>query len=211
MSTDGIGPDGLTDIQRTAGYAPRRHSVAAGVRQLKAEHERAFETPLSEAELRTGGGYLPAITDVDCTPRPRYGESQAAFLRRMASYGADVEALKRELRAKNREAALRQGTWPDGATYYFTQCACKWHGLRVADPEVARREYDAHECLAEGIGDAAIDRAQAHAGKATMPPRRAAVLKPALEQPPETIETLRPAQQDLDDLEQRVALLEPKP
>lgn len=204
---DDIGPDGLTDQQRAAGYAPRRHSVAAGARR-----QPDLVTPLSEAELGPGGGYGPAITDVDCTPRPRYGESQAAFLRRMASYGADVEALKREVKSDNREAALRTGTWPDGAVYYFTTCACKWHGLRHTDPEVARREYDAHACAAEGIGDAAVDRAQAHAGKATMPPRRtAAVLRPALEQPVADEPALVPSRQDLDDLEQRVALLEPKP
>lgn len=208
--SDDIGPDGLTDAQRAAGYAPRKHSVAAGARR-----QSDLATPLSEAELRTGGGYVPAITDVDCTPRPRYGESQAAFLRRMAGYGADVEALRRELRAKNREAALKQGTWPDGAVYYFTQCACRWHGLRVSDPEVARREYDAHGCAAESIGNAAVDRAQAHAGKATMPPRRtAAVLKPALEQPAADEPALVPSRQDLQDLDEaskRFALLELKP
>lgn len=195
---DDIGPDGLTAAQRAAGYAPRKHSVAAGLRQS------ALAEPLTEAELRTGGGYGPAITDVDCTPRPRYGESQAKFLARMASYGADVEVLKREVRQRNRAAALRvvlrSGSverWESveaavqagrvGIDAYFTQCACGWCGLRVADPEVARREYDAHTCAAESIGDDAVSRAQAHAGKATMPPRRtAAVLKPAPE--PETIE-----------------------
>lgn len=205
--SDDIGPDGLTDQQRAAGYAPRRHSVAAGARG----NARPLAEPLTEAELATGGGYLPAITDVDCTPRPRYGESQAAFLKRMASYGADVEALKREVRQRNRANALKSGTWPDGATYYVTQCACGWCGLRVTDPEVARREYDGHTCAAEGIGDDAVSRAQAHAGKATMPPRRqAAVLKPALEQPVIDEPALVPSRQDLDDLEQRVRLLEPK-
>jgi hypothetical protein len=200
---DGIGPDGLTDTQRALGYAPRKHSVAAGQRQ------RPLAEPLNESELATGGGYGPAITDVDCTPRPRYGESQAKFEARMRSYGADVEALKREVRQRNRAAALKQGTWPDGATFYFTQCACGWHGLREADPEVARREYDGHTCAAESIGDDAVSRAQAHAGKATMPAKRmAAVLKPALEQPAADEPALVPSRQDLDDLEQRVALLE---
>lgn len=210
MTTEGIGPDGLTDAQRAAGYAPRRHSVAAGVRG----NARPLAEPLTEAELATGGGYGPAITDVDCTPRPRYGESQEKFLKRMASYGANVEALKRDMRQRNRAAALREGTWPDGAVYYFTQCACKWHGLRVNDPEVARREYDAHACAAEGLGDAAVDRAQAHAGKATMPVKRTtAVLAPALsEQRTEDAEpVLRPTNQDIDELDdatRRFALLE---
>jgi hypothetical protein len=215
MSTDDIGPDGLTDQQRAAGYAPRRHSVAAGVRQLKAEHEHAFATPLTAEDLATGGGYVPAITDVDCTPRPRYGESMPKFLARMASYGADVEALKREVRQRNRATAVRSGVWPDGAEWHAAQCVCKWQGLRHADPELARREYDAHACAAESIGDDAVSRAQAHAGKATMPAKRtAAVLKPALEtidSTPLLSDDVRPTRQDLDDLEQRVSLLEPKP
>jgi hypothetical protein len=130
----------------------------------------------------------------------------------MASYGADVEALKREVRQRNRAAALRDGVWPDGAVFYFTQCACGWHGLRVADPEVARREYDGHTCAAESIGNDAVSRAQAHAGKATMPAKRtAAVLKPALAEQAVDDRALVPSRQDLDDLEQRVQLLEPKP
>lgn len=223
-----IGPDGLTDEQRAAGYAPRKHSVAAGARQLKAEHDRAFATPLTEAELATGGGYGPAITDVDCTPRPRYGESQAKFLARMASYGANVEALNRDIRQRNRAAALRTvgvethagSTRPT----YWTVCACGWCGLRVDDPEIARREYDAHVCAAESIGDDAVSRAQAHAGKATMPAKRtAAVLKPALaeQQDSPTVFAERsgvvrsmldkPTKQDLDELDdasKRYALLE---
>jgi hypothetical protein len=212
MATDDVGPDGLTDQQRAAGYAPRKHSVAAGVLQLKAEHDRAFTEPLTAAELSTGGGYLPAITDIDCTPRPRYGESQAKFLARMAGYGLDVQALKAKVRQRNRAAALRTGTWPEGGDYYFTLCACGWHGLRVADPEVARREYDAHVCAAETIGDDAVSRAQAHAGRATMPAKRTtSVLKPALADPPAVVDELKPTKQDLEELDeaaQRFALLE---
>jgi hypothetical protein len=207
--SDDIGPDGLTAAQRAAGYAPRRHSVAYGARR-----QPDLATPLTEAELATGGGYGPAITDVDCTPRPRYGESRAKFEARMRSYGVDMEALNREVRQRNRAAALKQGMWPDGAVFYFTQCACGWCGLRVNDPEVARREYDAHSCVAEGLGDAAVDRAQAHAGKATMPPRRtAAVLKPALEQPVADEPALVPSRRDIEDLDeasQRFALLDLK-
>lgn len=211
MPGDDIGPDGLTDQQRAAGYAPRRHSVSAGVRS----NARPLAEPLSEAELATGGGYGPAITDVDCTPRPRYGESMPKFLARMASYGANVEAIKRDIRQRNRAAALRSTevqTHAGGTRLtYWTQCACGWCGLRVDDPEIARREYDAHVCAAETIGDDAVSRAQAHAGKATMPAKRAAaVLKPALEQPVADEPVLVPSKQDLDDLEQRVALLEPK-
>jgi len=223
MSND-IGPDGLTEQQRAAGYAPRKHSVAAGIRG----NARGLETPLTEAELATGGGYGPAITDVDCTPRPRYGESRAKFEARMRSYGVDMEALNREVRQRNRAAALR-GVTADGSTFkvlgpesaqfaaqFFTQCACGWCGIRVADPEVARREYDAHACAAQSIGDDAVSRAQSHAGKATMPAKRtAAVLKPALEEQridetSQALQGLRPDVGDLDDLEQRVRMLEPK-
>lgn len=200
----------LTEARRATqdelATAARKHSTAAGERQAP------LAMPLTEAELShpRSEGYIPAITDVDCTPRPRYGESQAKFLVRMTSYGLDMQALKADIRQRNRAAALRTGTWPEGGTYYFTQCACKWCGLRVADPEVARREYDAHACAAETIGDDVVSRAQAHAGKATMPAKRTmSVLKPALAQPP--VDEIRPAKQDLDDLDeasQRFALLE---
>ena len=33
-----------------------------------------------------------------------------------------------------------------GISKYFTQCGCGWCGLRVEDPELARREYDKHPC-----------------------------------------------------------------
>ncbi len=210
-SPNNIGPDGLTDQQRAAGYAPRRHSVAAGARR-----QPDLAEPLSEADLATGGGYGVAITDVDCTPRPRYGESRAKFEARMRGYGLDVEALKRDVRMRNRAAALRSTeveTHTGGTRRtYWTQCACGWCGLRVDDPEVARREYDAHACAAETVGDDAVSRAQAHAGKATIPAKRtAAVLKPALEQPVADEPTLVPTKQDLDDLDEasrRFALLE---
>jgi len=228
---DGIGPDGLTDQQRAAGYAPRKHSVAAGQRQP------ALAEPLTEAEFAhpRSEGYGPAITDVDCTPRPRYGESQAKFLARMRGYGLDMEALKADVRQRNRAAALR---WidADGLTHkgaeptarhgqivaYWTQCACGWCGLRVADPEVARREYDAHACAAETIGDDAVSRAQAHAGRTTMPAKRTtSVLKPALGEQRMNADDARSAlaeadadakitqqAQDLDEASQRFALLE---
>lgn len=105
--------------------------------------------------------------------------------------------------------------WPFGATSEpLASETCRDDGLEP-------HEYDAHPCAATELGNDAVSRAQAHAGKATMPPRRtAAVLKPALADAdqqrldPHTglaLESLRPAAQDLDDLEQRVKLLEPKP
>lgn len=184
--------------------AIRRHPTEYGSRP-----QPALRDPLTEAELAHphGQGYGVAITDVDCTPRPRYGESQAAFLRRMAGYGADVAALQRDLRLKNRQAALRRIEQLNGDIVYWTQCACGWCGLRVLDPELARREYDVHACAAESIGDDAVSRAQAHSGKATMPARRkAAVLQPALAGA--VVDESVKRTQSQDDTAERFALLE---
>ncbi|HZJ66408.1 MAG TPA: hypothetical protein VFD36_23035, partial [Kofleriaceae bacterium] len=176
----------LTEERRRATQAEleaaaRKYSTAAG----EAGNRAGLASPLTAAELEAGGGYGVGITDVDCTPRPRYGESQEKFLARMASYGANVEELKREIRMRNRAAALRQVELPTGAIAYWTVCACEWCGLRVDDPEVARREYDAHVCVAENVGQDAVDRAQAHAGKATLPPKRTQrVLQPAIVEKP---------------------------
>ncbi len=189
--------------------ASRKYSTAAG----EAGNRAGLATPLTAAEIEAGGGYGVGITDVDCTPRPRYGESEAKFLARMASYGANVEELRRDIRMRNRAAALRQVELPAGAIAYWTACACGWCGLRVDDPEVARREYDAHTCAAEGVGQAAVDRAIEASKTAHMPGRvtvapRTAVLRPAIvERQPEE---QAPARTEVDDLEQRVALLEPK-
>jgi len=84
-----------------------RHSTKSG------EQLPDFAEPLTEAELKAGGGYAPAITSVDCTPRPRYGESQAAFEARMAGYGREMEVLRSDVKTRNRRAALRW-LWKDG-------------------------------------------------------------------------------------------------
>ena len=236
---DGTGPDGLTDLERASRArmtpaarasqaltaAPRRatqaeieaasrkYSTAAG----EAGSRAGLAEPLTDAELKTGDGYGVGITDVDCTPRPRYGESQERFLRRMAGYGADVEQLRREIRMRNRAAALRSTeieTHSGGTRLtYWTVCPCGWCGLRADDPEVVRREYDAHECVAEGVGQAAVDRAieaaaHPHAG---LVKRTQHVLQPAIveHKPEHKPEELVPSRTEVDDLEQRVALLEP--
>jgi hypothetical protein len=187
-----------------------RYSTAAGSVQP------ALTTPLTKEELASGNspGYEPAITSVDCSPRPRYGESQAKFERRMASYGVDMAALRKEVAQRNRKAALRSVEAHAGEAFplgvaYWTQCACGWCGLKVGDPEVARREYDAHPCAAEGVGQLAADRAQAHAGKSTMPARRTSMLLQPSE-PPEVLAAKRSEHSvDVDDeSEQRFALLE---
>ena len=105
------------------------------------------------ARRRPASADVEAITDVDCTQRPRWRETPAAFAVRMAAMGVDLAAVRAEAAQLNREAALRS----DGATYW-THCACGWCGLRVADPEVARREYDAHACAVDDVGQAAVDR-----------------------------------------------------
>lgn len=88
-----------------------------------------------------------AVSDVDCTPRPRRGESKASFAKRMAGYARELTALSGEINRRNRTAALQPMVMgSDGIAAYFTQCACGWCGLRVADPELAKREYDAHAC-----------------------------------------------------------------
>lgn len=182
--------------------AARKYSTAAG------EKQAALAAPLTEAELATGDGYGVGITDVDCTPRPRYGESRERFEARMRSYGVELEVLKTDVRIRNRRAALREGAWPDGAPYYFTQCACGWCGLRVTDPEVARREYDAHACVAESVGQSAVDRAIAETDRMVLVKRPRAVLQPAVMSSQEADRSPVRVEVATDDTEQRMALLE---
>lgn len=217
---DGIGPDGLTDMERALVRRPTRkltdEQMNANLRAAVKGHtphgdrkQAELKAPLTEAELKAGGGWMPAITDVDMTPRPRYRESQAAFEARMASYGADVQALRNETRLRNRAAALRSVETATGALAYFTQCACGWCGLRVEDPEVARREYDAHVCAAAGIGQAAVDRAIAETDRNVLVKRERHVLQPSVVAPVVESEVPRTAVVE-DDFEQRVKLLETK-
>ena len=180
--------------------AARRHSTAAGSVQPD------LRSPLTDVELAAGGGFGVAISSVDMTPRPRYGESRQAFEARMASYGIQASALRREVSQRNRQAALRNVDTPRGLQY-FTQCACGFCGLRVEDPEVARREYDAHDCAAAGVGQAAVDRAIT----GSVEKRTAAVLKPALGELNESDrEQLKRSVEVEDDAGQRFQLLELK-
>lgn len=204
----------LTEQRRRATQAEldaasRKYSTAAG----ESANRAGLASPLTAAELATGDGYGVGITDVDCTPRPRYGESQERFLARMASYGADMAELRREVRLRNRKEALRQITLPDDTVAYWTACACGWCGLRVDDPEVARREYDAHACAAENVGQAAVDRAIEAAAHPHAPlvKRTQHVLQPALAEikPAEVGELERmTADVPVDEAEQRFQLLE---
>lgn len=97
-------------------------------------------------------GETTAITDVDCTPRPRRGEPVAAFEARIRGYGRGVAAQAAANNKRNRAAALQPPTvGADGIAQYFTRCACGWCGLLVVDPEMARREYDAHPCAMDAV------------------------------------------------------------
>lgn len=224
----------LTDEQMNANLraAVKGHTPHGDRKQAE------LAAPLTDAELKAGGGWMPAITDVDMTPRPRYRESQAAFEARMASYGADVQALRNETRLRNRSSALRvvlrSGSverWESvepavqagrvTVAAYFTQCACGWCGLRVEDPEVARREYDAHVCAAASVGQAAVDRAIAETDRNVLVKRERHVLQPSLstrERPVESWSPVTDAERELlwkdepqvDEFEQRVKLLETK-
>lgn len=88
-----------------------------------------------------------------------------AFARRSPEHKAKVEARmrqdlameERQLRAENRAHALRT-IHGDGKAVYYAACACKWHGLRGADPELALREYDAHPCSISFRDDSVVDR-----------------------------------------------------
>lgn len=114
--------------------------------------------------------------------------------------GAAYAALQREVSHQNRTAALRQAE--DGR--WFTICACKWHGLRVDDPEVARREFDAHACSVDG--DAAVERAVENVDRLVYGPKReASTMAPA-----EVGETAPVVTVVEDGTEQRMALLELK-
>lgn len=107
----------------------------------------------------------PVLAD-DAPPADRYKDlpegvtpelAEERLKRAFAKHGArrlerrdrEVAAFQASERAEairlNRAGALRTHV-AEGVTVYFTACACKWHGLRVSDPEVALREYDEHPC-----------------------------------------------------------------
>lgn len=165
--------------------AIRRYSTAAG----EAANRVPLASPLTAAELASGPADCDGvgITSVDMTPRPRYGDTQAKFEARMHAMGVVLEHRKALNAQENRANALKSvevetsAQFPIGVAYW-TQCACRWCGIRVGDPEVARREYDAHPCRADGIGQAAVDRAIAETDRQVLHRRETnhSVLKPAI-------------------------------
>lgn len=217
---DGIGPDGLTDMGRALGRRPKRQltdeqmnaNLRAAVKGHTPHGDRKqveLRSPLTETELKAGGGWMPAITDVDMTPRPRYRESQAAFEARMAAMGHQLETLGREVKQRNRDAALRHVELANGYERWWTVCSCGFCGLRVEDPELARREYDAHVCAATGVGQSAVDRAIAETDRNVLAKRERHVLQPSVVMPVVESEVPRTAVVE-DDFEQRARLLETK-
>lgn len=110
----------------------------------------------------------PQIVDADTAPADRFkelelppgvdaDEATERIKRAFAKHGKrrqerrdrEVAAHQAAERAEairlNRGNALRTVV-VEGVTLHFGACACRWHGVRVSDPEVALREYDAHPC-----------------------------------------------------------------
>ena len=146
------------------------------------------------------------ISDVDCTPRPRYRETAAQFEARMGVLGQELAAIKRENAIKNRQAALQPPVMVRDVAHYFTQCACGWCGLQVADPELARREYDAHAC---GItGDTTVERAMAETGRGVLTKRTSQQVRPSSVRAQVDVAETPSVKQD--EAEARFALLELK-
>lgn len=66
--------------------------------------------------------------------------------------------LRRRL-GENRHAALRGPVSIDGLDHWWAVCVCRWTSLRLKDPGLALREYDAHPCSI-ALEDDAVQRAQ---------------------------------------------------
>lgn len=157
-----------------------------------------------------------AIESVDCTPRPRYRETPEQFERRMAAMSADAKIQRSQVGKLNRKDALRWYTAGDGTLQYFTRCACGWCGVRVSDPEVARREYDTHACALD-----AVEIGVSLHRKEPLPANWAAETKALIEQQqteraletmvaPREYTTSRSMDQIFDDATERMKLLELK-
>lgn len=142
------------------------------------------------------------LTATDCTPRARRGESAEALAARIGGYARSLEYERQHVALVNRNEALR--TSSDGL--HYTRCACGWTGLRVADPEIARREYDVHQCRMTGEIGVRLHRAD------PLPAGWAEATKAQIE---ETMNLLREPQREAmervrDEFEARVQNLEMK-
>lgn len=95
-----------------------------------------------------------------------------------AALAAEAEADRRTTYLDNRNGALRGPVLIDGVEHWWCVCVCRWTGLRVRDPEVAKREYDAHPCSIHA--DQAVDRALAELDGVTLTKHPKSTLVPAL-------------------------------
>lgn len=167
----------------------------------------------------------PVISDVDCTPcAPRregyisdaqHQRAVQMFEQRMATLERQHRAMVQTYNRRNRAVALQPPvTGPNGELLYFTRCACKWHGLRVADPEVARREYDAHACsLVDADGQWQPGQTLHRKTEAPLPASWAAETKAMLAPKVEILpvdDTPVVVTTEVDGTEQRMKLLELK-
>jgi len=155
--------------QGIANVAELEDALAEATTSRGAADERLYETRSGDFTYDTValGDEPYRATDAELAKLPpkmrarllaQRERSPRRWAARDAMYARDLAGLQAWTRQQNRAAALRT-VEQDGLTRYFTQCACGWCGLRVDDPELARREYDAHACRIEG--DAHIDRAVA--------------------------------------------------
>ena len=168
---------------------------------------------MKDDELAARRPETVAIEDVDCTPRRRHRETDVAFQDRMRRMRLERSILEAGVRRDNRTGSVRSVTGSNGERLHVAFCVCGFNGLQVADPEVARREYDAHACTASD-GDA-IHRAY----RGPIDKRPSSTLIPALAEEHARLgialpgdATIAPATQTttLDEFEQRVKLLETK-
>lgn len=88
---------------------------------------------------------VDAEAAADAIARAFRKHSSKRQARRDRELAAHMAAERSLAIAENRKHALRTIV-EDGVKFHFAACACKWHGLRVSDPEVALREYDRHPC-----------------------------------------------------------------
>ena len=59
------------------------------------DYEPALEEPLTDEELKTGDGYMPAVTSTDMRPKPRFGETWPKFAERMRTMVLDGDEVTR--------------------------------------------------------------------------------------------------------------------
>jgi len=129
---------------------------------------------------------------------------QDRYVRRASSALAEERV---ELK-QNRINAVRLVETPDGARH-VAACACRWHGAQHADPELARREYDAHPCSVpdgDRIHREFVGAADKHVRSAMVPATAAERASAGVSLPGEA--DVAPTVSAGDEAEQRFALLE---